>query len=62
MRFLIRRLDQLLRWLTGVFEYWDDPECMFRARLTRAPRPLSVPRGWSCILGTNTCPGSHRRA
>ncbi|MGC9333251.1 MAG: hypothetical protein ACP5JJ_03825 [Anaerolineae bacterium] len=27
-------LDQLLRWLTGMFEYWDDPDCMFRARRT----------------------------
>jgi hypothetical protein len=45
MRILIRSLDQLLRSLTGVFEYWDDPDCMFRARLARAPRPLRVPGG-----------------
>jgi hypothetical protein len=45
MRFLIRSLDQLLRKLTGVFVYWDDPDCMFRARLTRATRPLLVPGG-----------------
>jgi hypothetical protein len=45
MRFLIRCLDRLLRRLTGVFEYWDDPDCMFRARLTRAPQGLHVPGG-----------------
>lgn len=45
MRFLIRCLDRLLRRLTGVFEYWDDPDCMFRARLTRATRPLQVRGG-----------------
>jgi hypothetical protein len=35
MRALIRRFDQLLRWLTGVFEYWGDLDCVLRARLTR---------------------------
>jgi hypothetical protein len=43
MRRIVRLLDQSLRKAQGVFEYWDDPDCMFRVSHSRAPRPISLP-------------------
>ena len=45
MRSIIRLLDRFLRWAQGVFEYWDDPDCMFRASFGQAPHPISLPEG-----------------
>lgn len=45
MRRLIRLLDRLLREQQGVFEYWDDPDCMFRAGTSRARHVISLPDG-----------------
>ena len=43
MRSIVRFLDQSLRRVQGVFEYWDDPDCMFRVSCGRAPRPIRLP-------------------
>ncbi len=43
MRRIIRLLDQSLRKAQGVFEYWDDPDCMFRVSHGRAPHLISLP-------------------
>jgi hypothetical protein len=43
MRRLVRLLDRLLRKHQGVFEYWDDPHCMFRARVGIARHRISLP-------------------
>lgn len=45
MRAAIRGLDRLLRRAYGVFEFCDEPECILRLRLTRMPRPMSLPGG-----------------
>lgn len=45
MRRLIRLLDRLLRKQQGVFEYWDDPDCMFRASTGRAQHEIDLPDG-----------------
>jgi uncharacterized membrane protein YdjX (TVP38/TMEM64 family) len=45
MRRLIRRLDGLLRRKMGIFEYSDNPYCMFRVHLDRADRTLHIPGG-----------------
>ncbi len=42
MRFLIRRLDAVLRRAYGVFEFCDDRHCVLRIRLTRASYPLNL--------------------
>ena len=43
MRSIVRLLDQSLRKVQGVFEYWDDPDCMFRVSRGRAPHSISLP-------------------
>ena len=40
MRSLIRLLDRLLQRFYGVFEFTDDPECLFRLSVTHLSRPL----------------------
>ena len=45
MRSAIRGLDRFLRRRMEVFEYSDDPECLFRIRIARASHPLRVPGG-----------------
>lgn len=45
MRSIVRLLDRSLRRAQGVFEYWDDPDCMFRVSHGRAPHPISLPDG-----------------
>jgi hypothetical protein len=42
MRFLILPIDRHLRRKLGVFEFSDDPECLFRARVTNASRDLQL--------------------
>jgi hypothetical protein len=43
MRSIVRLLDQSLRKAQGVFEYWADPDCMFRVSYGRAPRLICLP-------------------
>lgn len=43
MRLLIRLLDRVLRKIQGVFEYSDDPGCMFRARIGRVRHRINLP-------------------
>jgi hypothetical protein len=45
MRSIIRLLDRFLRRAQGVFEYWNDPACLFRASFGHAPRQISLPDG-----------------
>jgi hypothetical protein len=45
MRFFVRAVDRAVRKLSGVFEYCDDPDCVFRVSLGPAPYPLPVPGG-----------------
>jgi hypothetical protein len=45
MRRLIRLLDRLLRRQQKVFEYWDDPDCMFRASTSKARHAIHLPDG-----------------
>lgn len=45
LQHLIRLLDRLLRRQQGVFEYWDHPDCMFRASLGRARYAIPLPDG-----------------
>jgi hypothetical protein len=45
MRSLIRLFDRFLRWVQGVYVFWDDPICMFRARIAQAPHTLYLPDG-----------------
>jgi len=45
MRGIIRLFDRFLRWRQGVFEYWDDPECVFRIGVARAPHAIHLPDG-----------------
>ena len=45
MRSVIRLLDRFLRRAQGVFEYWDDPDCLFRASFGHAPHQISLPDG-----------------
>lgn len=45
MRSLVRHFDRFLRWAQGVFVFWDDPACMFRARVAQAPHTLCLPDG-----------------
>ena len=44
-RSMIRRLDDRLRIKLGIFEYSDNPECMFRVHVARADRILRTPTG-----------------
>jgi len=43
MKQVVRAFDRFLCWLHGVFVFWDDPDCMFRAELARARREIVVP-------------------
>ncbi len=45
MRSLVRLFDRFLRRVQGVFVFWDDPACMFRARIAQAPHTLYLPDG-----------------
>ena len=45
VRKLILKLDDHLRRKLKIFEYSDDPKCMFRVHVTRANRDLKVPQG-----------------
>ena len=48
MKSLFRLLDRLLQRIYGVFEFTDDPECLFRLSVTHLSRPL--------LLGDQTIP------
>jgi hypothetical protein len=45
MRFIIRAIDWTVRKLSGVFEFCDDPDCVFRVSIGVAAYPLRVPGG-----------------
>lgn len=45
MRSLVRLIDRLLRRAQGLFVYWDDPACLFRAKIGQAPHRLQLPDG-----------------
>lgn len=45
MRFVIRAIDRTLRRRTGVFEFCDDPDCIFRVSIGTAAYPLAVSDG-----------------
>jgi hypothetical protein len=45
IRLLIYRLDRILRWKMGIYEYWDDPQCLFRVNVTHTSRPIRVSGG-----------------
>ncbi len=51
MRALIRAFDGWLRRRSGVFEFTDDPACLFRLQLVHAPRDVRV-RGVDIPAGT----------
>jgi hypothetical protein len=42
MRFIIRAIDWLLRKCNGVFEFCDDPDCIFRISIGVSKYPLRV--------------------
>lgn len=42
LRSLIRGIDRYLRRKKGIFEFWDDPECLFRVNVTHTARPLTL--------------------
>jgi hypothetical protein len=43
MRRIVRAFDRFLCRLQGVFVFWDDPDCLFRAQVTRASRTIVLP-------------------
>lgn len=43
MRFLVRKLDDVIRWCTGVFEFTQDANCILRVQVTRAKHPAHLP-------------------
>lgn len=43
MRRIVRAFDRFLCRLQGVFVFWDDPDCMFRAQLGRARHAIVLP-------------------
>lgn len=45
IRLLIYRLDRILRWKFGIYEYWQDPECLFRVSVAHTSRPIRVSGG-----------------
>lgn len=45
MRSLVRAVDWTVRKLSGVFEFCDHPDCIFRVSIGHAPYPLPVPGG-----------------
>ncbi len=51
MRFIIHAIDWILRKLNGVFEFCDDPDCVFRVSIGVSKYPLHVP-GSEIPVGT----------
>lgn len=45
MRALIRRFDGYLRRAHGVFEFSDDPNCLWRLRFAQLPHAVALPDG-----------------
>ena len=45
MRTIIRLFDRFLSWRLGVFEFCDDPLCLFRLRVTQARHLVHLPDG-----------------
>lgn len=45
MRAFIKLLDLIIRRLTGVVEYSDDPQCIFRVQIASAPHPIALSDG-----------------
>jgi len=45
MRFFVLAIDRTLRRRTGIFEFCDDPDCLFRVSLDVAEYPLRVDSG-----------------
>lgn len=45
MRALIRAFDGVLRRAFGVFEFCDEPTCLFRLQVSRVPRIIHLPDG-----------------
>jgi hypothetical protein len=45
VRTLIRLFDRFLRWRLRVFEFCEDPSCILRLRLARAPHSIPLPDG-----------------
>jgi len=45
MRSIIHAIDWLLRKCNGVFEFCDDPDCVFRVSIGVSKYPLRVPDG-----------------
>lgn len=45
MRFIVLAIDRTLRRRTGIFEFCDDPDCLFRVSLDEAEYPLRVCNG-----------------
>ena len=43
MRRIVRAFDRFLCRRQGVFVFWDDPDCLFRAQATRASSPIVLP-------------------
>jgi len=43
MRFLVRKLDDIIRKSIGVFEFSYDENCLLRLQVIRAPRTLQLP-------------------
>jgi len=43
MRFLVRKLDELIRRGSQVFEFNHDADCLLRLQVTRAPHTLQLP-------------------
>lgn len=39
----IRLLDRLLRRAYGIYEYWSDPDCIFRLSISEADRRIELP-------------------
>ena len=42
MRALMRRIDAWMLRVLGIFEFSDDPECVLRLQITRAPHTLCL--------------------
>jgi hypothetical protein len=43
MRRIVRAFDRFLCRRQGVFVFWNDPDCLFRAQVTRASCPIVLP-------------------
>jgi hypothetical protein len=51
MRAFIKFLDYLIRRASGVIEYCDDPQCIFRVQLAPAPHPVQLSDGTTIPAG-----------